>query len=219
VDTHASTAKSLRFGWGSFAARRKARIAEQAASTADVALASSGSDLTPFLEAPEPSPELAGLFQAAQFQVDFQLKMAERLDAKARGLAAMTTAFAAAAQAYALQGGVLGTHHHTLKWFVVGVALAAVVAFGCALVATAYSVFLQGEKEIEPVLLMAMIEPAALGDRHTALDLVHWHLDLAYDRKLQNDARASRMRVAQVLCLATLVLCVAEVVLAVFTRL
>jgi hypothetical protein len=72
----------------------------------------------------EPPEEVSELLDAAKFQVHVQLRMAERLDSKVRGLIGLTAVFAGAVQAFALREDIINELAQGSKW-ALGLAAAA----------------------------------------------------------------------------------------------
>jgi hypothetical protein len=174
----------------------------------------------PLFKDGEPTPaELSTLLDIAKFQVDFQVKMAERLDNKARGLLAITTAFAGAVLAYALRDDVLDQLSPGSRAGVLIAAAVIVLSTGVAIINTVKAIVLTREREVVPELLIERVIPALQGDKRIPAELAYWHLDLAHSRKLANDTRADRAKVAEYACFVTISIAVVEFAVAVLTQL
>jgi hypothetical protein len=167
-----------------------------------------------------PPPEVETLLEAAKFHVEFQIKVAERLDSKVRGLVGMTAAFVVGVQAFSLRSDVLNALNspYSAGALIVSAALSAALVF-FALYWSAKSVTLQETKEIEPELMMDLTIPAFEGDRVVDADLIQWHLELAQERKDANDERIGRIGLAQRLCLVALGAAAVEFIVAIASQL
>jgi len=158
--------------------------------------------------------DLAVMFEAARFAVDFQAQASERLQAKVARLAASVSAFAAAVQAFALRDVVLRAEDHDM------VVVAAFVAGGLlvvALVLCAWALFPTRDGEIIPEV---HLRPRLKGlvshpeDRRTVVLVINDHLNLGTRMRKANRVRGNRLLRAQLASLPAIMALGVELTLA-----
>jgi hypothetical protein len=157
------------------------------------------------------------ILDLAKTEVDFQFRVAERLDSKARGLFALAGAIFAAAQALALREDVLnrlsdGDRSHLIK-----VATIAGVLVGLALLSTAYAIFVRKEKSVESKTLFNWMNQLAqknITDADVSQRAVQLYVTLMHERQEKNKGRAKVLFFVQVLCLLAIAASVWELIVA-----
>jgi hypothetical protein len=149
----------------------------------------------------ESSPDgLQYLFDVAKSEVDFQFRIAERLDAKARGLFALAAAIFAAA------------HDHLLY-----VAKLAGGSLGLALLATALAIFTRPEKNVKSESLLNWLNDLSTKkttDLKVSRDAVALYINLMHTRQEGNKWRVRFLWVVQVLCVVAIAISAWELIVA-----
>ena len=166
----------------------------------------------------EASPDgLNYVFEIAKNEVDTQFRIAERLDAKARGLFALAGAIFAVTQALALRQDVLDELSNGQRDLLVGIAIAAGVMVGLALLATAFATFVKKDKVVESGPLFGWLNELAERTKpedEVAREAVEAYITLMHRRREQNDGRAKRVIAVEVFCVLAIAVSVAELVIA-----
>jgi hypothetical protein len=153
------------------------------------------------------------VFETARTAVDMQFRIAERLDTKARALAAAATAYFGAVQAIALRGDVLDRARDTSSLELLAYGAGVFLAVG--LVATMIAVRLRREKDYPYDRLFESLTEVLRVNNRVAFDLAALHLTLAKERKEANRRRIMPMRGAQVLLLLSVLAASAQLAVAI----
>lgn len=174
--------------------------------------------IEPVTEDPPPSEALAEVLTAAREAVDKEFDIAERLDAKARGLVTTAAQWFGIAQAVSAVAFATQTPHDWMLWTVGGAALAGAIALG-VLCLFAWRVWaIRDEPAVSPGGLLQMHE-AAKDDPNAPKLLVQHYASLLEDRRENNRKRADALDNAQVAWFAAMALPLVQLGFALATRL
>jgi hypothetical protein len=157
------------------------------------------------------------ILDVAKAEVDFQFRVSERLDSKARGLFALAGAIFAAAQALALRQDVLNRLSSSDRAYLIDVAEIAGVLVGLALLATAFAIFARREKSVESETLFQWMNQLVNENMtHTVVSqkVVQLYITLMHERQKKNKHRARVLIAVQVLCLLAIAASVWELIVA-----
>jgi len=159
------------------------------------------------------------LWEITKNEVDTQFRIAERIDAKARGLFALTGAIFAATQAFALRKDVLNelsnSNHDALVWIAFGSGFLALVA----LLTTAFATFRKADKSAESGPLLELLNDWKYDrkdDRELADAVVRGYVTLLGLRRGANVSRSNRLLAVQITCSLAIIASGIELLFAVY---
>lgn len=167
---------------------------------------------------PPPPATLSEVLATARAALDQEFHIAERLDAKARGLVTLAAQWFGIAQAVSAVAFTTKQPHDWMLWTVGGTALAGGIALGALCIYCWHVWRVRDEPAISPAGLLQMHD-AATQKPEAAKLLVQHYASMLRDRRKTNNARVDALGAAQFVWFAAMALPFVQLAFALATRL